>query len=196
MLDFNQSMLGTVQEITRTLPEFTHIRISQLRISATYNRSRYRAGLLAYVLPLKYKNGSPTQTKKQGSQLYHFGITPTFHAGEEILYILYFMLPRFLNLSLRDKLETIIHELYHISPDFNGDLRRLKGRSYIHGESLKAYDENIKRLTEQFLQSSHDSETYAFLNFGAKKLESLHGGILSEHVKEPRPKLLHVESRV
>lgn len=193
MLDFNEAMKSAIQEIIGSLEEFKHINLKRVRISATYARSTRRAGLLAYVLPLKYKNGSPTQVKMRGKAKYHFGIVPTYHEGEEILYILYFMLPRFLNLPYRDKLETIIHELYHISPDFNGDLRRLKGRSYIHGNSLKEYEENIKRLTDRFMESSYNELAFEFLAFGAKKLENFYGTLVSSHTPEPRPKLIHVE---
>lgn len=193
MFDFNDSMRCVIREIAQTLPEFRHIDLQHIRISATYNRTRRRTGLLAYVLPLKYKNGSPIQTKKRGNRTYHFGITPTFHQGKELYYILYFMLPRFLNLPFRDKLETVIHELYHISPDFNGDLRRLKGRSYIHGNSLKEYDATIRKFTEQFLNSPHNSLVYEFFHWGYQKLENKHGNVLSSHTKEPRPKLIHVE---
>ena len=50
--------------------------------------------------------------------------------GREMLYLLSFYMPRFQNLSFSEKLITILHELWHISPDFDGDLRRLAGRRY------------------------------------------------------------------
>ena len=39
-----------------------------------------------------------------------------------MLYLLSFYLPRFLKLPWREKLATVIHELWHVNPQFNGDL--------------------------------------------------------------------------
>ena len=39
-----------------------------------------------------------------------------------------FYLPRFCDQSLDEKLSTVMHELWHISPAFDGDIRRLPGR--------------------------------------------------------------------
>ena len=41
---------------------------------------------------------------------------------------------------MRERLLTLVHELYHISPRCDGDLRRFKGRNHAHGHSRKAYD--------------------------------------------------------
>ena len=54
--------------------------------------------------------------------------------GVEMLYILKFYLPRFQNEPFEEKLTTIFHELWHISSDFNGDIRRHSGRCYVHTE--------------------------------------------------------------
>ena len=34
-----------------------------------------------------------------------------------------------------EKLTTVFHELYHISPMFDGDIRRLEGRYHVHSHS-------------------------------------------------------------
>ena len=186
-------MQQVLTEVTTHVPEFGLIDCSRLRVSASYNRSPRRRGLLAYVLPLKYKDGSPVQTKTRGGKTLHFGIIPTIVDGKEILYIIYFMLPRFMNLSFRDKIETIIHELYHINPIFNGDLRRLKGRSYIHGNSLKEYDLKIKELADRFLDSPYKTEVFEFLRHPFHKIEEKYGKVWTAHIPEPRPKLIHVQ---
>lgn len=192
MLDFNVSMLRLVEEIVRVIPEFSMIRMDRLRVSATFNQSSSRTGLVAYLLPLKYKDGRPFERKIRGQHVYHYGMVPIYHKGAELLYIIYFMLPRFLNLSLREKLETVIHELYHVNPSYNGDVRRLKGRSYLHGNSLKAYDRIIAALTDQFLLSDHAPETYAFLKGNHSVIRKRFGKIEASHLVEPKPTLLKV----
>jgi hypothetical protein len=192
MFHFNESMEELVTLIVRSVPEFQNIDTSRLLVSASFNRSRRSSGLIAYVLPLKYREGSPVETRIRGKKEYHYAMLPYQYEGREILYILYFLLPRFQNLSLRDKLETVIHELYHINPSFNGDLRRLKGRSSIHGNSLEEYDEKIRAITDRFLAMSPPLENFSFLGESYRDLEHRMGGVIAQHVREPRPTLLKV----
>lgn len=192
MLDFNRSMEGLIAEIVRVLPEFRSIRVNQLRVSASFAQSRSRRGLLAYLLPLKYKDGRPFERRIRGRSVYHYGMLPQYHNGSELLYLVYFMLPRFLNLSLREKLETVVHELYHVSPHFNGDVRRLRGRSYLHGPSMRAYDQKIAMLTQQFLTLPHRESAYAFLRGSYQQIERKFGPVEAQHIVEPKPTLLKV----
>ncbi len=187
MVDFNTSMARLMAEMTSKVGELRHIRTGQVLVSATFNRSARRAGLLAYVLPLKYRAGSPVERRVRGGREYHWAMMPMVRDGVEVLYIVYFMLPRFLHMTLREKLETVIHELYHIGPDFNGDLRRFKGRSELHGSS-KAYDAKVRELTDRFLESRHDADAYAFLESPRYAPEKLS----AKHIPEPRPKLLKI----
>ena len=45
--------------------------------------------------------------------------------GREMLYLLSFYMPRFLRSALRGQADDVVHELWHIGPDFDGDLRSL-----------------------------------------------------------------------
>ena len=58
----------------------------------------------------------------------------------EILYVMTFCLPRFLDQPFEEKLVTLFHELFHIGPAFDGDLRRYAGRYEVHTHSQKEYD--------------------------------------------------------
>jgi hypothetical protein len=191
MIDFNGGMSRFVRELCQVIPEFNSIKSDRLLVSASFAQSKKTSGILAYVVPLKFRHGSPVEMRVRGDKEYHYAMLPLKNAaGEEILYILYFMLPRFLHLPFRDKVETVIHELYHIGPHFNGDLRRFRGRSELHG-TLKSYDAKIRELAEQFFNLSHDKTTYAFLDAGARRLER---EVEAHHVPEPKPKLLKVAS--
>ncbi len=185
-MEFNEAIRDLVREVVLKVEELGHIRPERLLISAAFNRSPRKAGLLAYVLPLKYRAGSPVERRVRGPKEYHWAMMPVQRAGVEMLYILYFMLPRFLLLSPRDRIETVIHELYHISPQFNGDLRRFKGRSVLHG-SHKAYDAKIRSLTDAFLAALEPSRAHYFTSpaFLAESPSAT-------HIPEPRPKLLKV----
>ena len=71
--------------------------------------------------------------------------------GREMLYVLNFYLPRFLDLSFREKLTTIAHELLHIGPKFDGDLRRFAGRCYAHSHSHAEFDAQAEQLGQRWL---------------------------------------------
>ncbi|MBY0369348.1 hypothetical protein K2X33_01595 [bacterium] len=181
-------MTRLLTEICSKVEEFQHIRPEQVLVSATFARSRRKAGLLAYVLPLKYRAGSPIERRVRGGREYHWAMLPYLREGREVLYIIYFVLPRFLHLSEREKLETVVHELYHISPDFNGDLRRFRGaRSVLHG-THKAFDAKVRQLTDAFLASAPPLNDYAFLSVSGRYADQLR----ATHIPEPRPKLLKV----
>ena len=69
--------------------------------------------------------------------------------GREMLYILNFYLPRFLDLPLAEKLDTVVHELWHVGPKFDGDLRRFGGRCFAHSGSQRNFDAHVAALTER-----------------------------------------------
>jgi len=85
------------------------------------------------------------------------------HEGRQILYLIYLLTPRFLRLSPTEKLNTIIHELFHISEDCDGDIRRFAGRNFAHGASRDRYNRQISRLTEIYLESRPDPSLLGFL---------------------------------
>ena len=80
-----------------------------------------------------------------------------------MLYLLSFYLPRFLNHSFEEKLTTVIHELWHISPSFNGDLRRLPGRCYAHGSSEREYHKQMEALAAKWLSLDPPADVHRFL---------------------------------
>ncbi|MCH5376295.1 MAG: hypothetical protein JJ992_20180, partial [Planctomycetes bacterium] len=99
-----------------------------------------------------------------------------------------FCLPRFLDLTFGDKLTTIFHELWHIGPHFDGDLRRHSGRCYAHTPSQRAYDQEMRILARQWLESSPPAQLYDFLHLDFATLYRTQGRIGG--VKLRRPKLI------
>ena len=69
-------------------------------------------------------------------------------------------MPVFFNLSFKDKLTTIFHELYHISPRFDGDLRLFKGKAYKHGPSMEKYDKYMEYLVDKYLARTPESAEF------------------------------------
>ena len=190
-MEFNARMTTLVAEIVRRQPAFSRFDTARIGISAAYCRARRRSGLLAYVVPLKFRGGCPVERRVRGNRIFHWAMIPRFAGENELLYIIYFLLPRFWHLSQRQKLETVVHELCHINPLFDGDLRRFPGRSRWHGDRV-VYEKNVARLTDEFLSTSPDPAYYSFLKEGAERCQA---GMPFQalHLPEPQPRLLKVE---
>jgi hypothetical protein len=107
-------------------------------------------------------------------------------AGREMLYLLSFYLPRFMQRPLEEKLSTVVHELWHIGPDFDGDLRRHPGRCFAHTHSQKQYDALMDELTKKWLALGPPTEVYDFLRYNFRELEQRHGRIYGQKIRTPR----------
>ena len=182
--DFSQSMFRLCDDLVRRLPELSHVRMSEIAVTFAQTRRRVSHGLQAKLTPLRFENGALT-TFRYGRQ---WTIPRMFRGETELLYILTFYLPRFLEHSFREKMITIVHELYHISPDFNGDIRRLEGRYHVHSHSQKEYDEEMAKLAEQYLRMQPPPELYEFLQDNYESLRRQHGTVVG--LKVPIPKLI------
>jgi len=112
-------------------------------------------------------------------------------SGQEMLYLLTFYLPRFLDQSFQHKLTTVIHELWHISPRFDGDLRRFGGRCYAHSSSQRRYDAKVKQLADRWLALEPPASVYNFLCYPFRELVARYGKVCG--VKIPVPKLIPAE---
>jgi hypothetical protein len=174
--------------MTRRISELNHIDMERVAIGFCQTRRATSHGMFASLTPLRFQNGKRI-TRRSGKewkiQLY---LSPE---GKEYLYILNFYLPRFLELSLFDKLETVVHELYHISPSFDGDLRRFGGRCYAHGSSQKKYDAIVRRLTQEWLDAKPPPGIWEFLHYNYRQITERYGAVYG--VKIPAPKLLLME---
>ncbi|WP_391483966.1 hypothetical protein [Aeoliella mucimassa] len=152
-------------------------------------RKRVPHGLQASLTPLRFEGGA--RTKVTRGRLYTCE-TILDASGREYLYLLQFYLPRFLDHSLGEKLTTVVHELWHISEEFDGDLRRHDGRCYVHGPSQREFDRTAARLAGEWLASDPPSELYAFLRYNFKELLSQYGQVFGE--RYPAPKLIPAKS--
>ena len=116
--------------------------------------------------------------------------------AREIKYMISFALPRFCDQTLDGsrkekfyrrasdawiaKLDTVIHELYHIDPDYSG-IRRLDrgdGTYSAHCHTPRFFEQVAAMVTE-YLDSRPDPATYDFLRLDFDALEARHGGIVA-----------------
>ncbi len=163
-----------------------HIDVSRLLIGALQARSRRRHGLQARVTPLRFHGGALTRRRRDVT----YQVQRFFVNGREMLYLVTFCLPRFLDQDFDDKFITLFHELYHISPAFEGDLRRHGGRCTIHTHSKRLYDSHMAELARGYLSNGADRSLHEFLRLDFAQLQHRHGGIVG--VAVPRPRLVPV----
>ena len=124
-LDFTLHMRRLCAEIAGRLPDFAHLDPQRIATRICQTRKRVSHGIHATLTPLRFAGGGRTVERRGRT----WTIEPLFDdSGRELLYLLSFYLPRFCNQPFEDKLATVFHELWHISPEFDGDLRRLPGR--------------------------------------------------------------------
>ena len=186
--DFCAHVRRLCADIVRHCPELGHIDVSRLLFGVTQARTGRTHGLQARVTPLRFRHGRLTRRRRGVCyQVQRYVVN-----GRDMLYLITFCLPRFLDQGFDDKFITLFHELYHISPDFEGDLRRLDGRYELHSHSKKAYDEQMAHLARSYLSNGADRHLHDFLRLNFAQLAHRHGSVVGVFV--PRPRLLPVDT--
>ena len=109
-------------------------------------------------------------------------------------YMISFALPRFCDQQLSRsrkqihyngapnwiaKLDTIIHELYHIDPERPG-IRRMEKADGTYAANChgQRFFEDVVEMVGQYMASSPDPATYEFLQYDFAELTARHGGVV------------------
>lgn len=187
--DFTSQVRRLLEDIVARCPHFAHIDVSRVLITAFGARTNRPHGIQARVTPLRFANGQLIRHRR-GCR---FQVQRYFLGDLEFLYLLSFCLPRFLDQDFDGKFITLFHELYHIGPEFDGDLRRHHGRYHVHTASRKHYDRDMADLARIYLAGKPNPDLRAFMKLSFSQLHDKHGSV--HGVVVPCPKvipLLHV----
>lgn len=180
---FTNSMRLFCADAIGRLSPLAHIDLGHVAVSFAQARKRTRHGLYASLTPMRFEGGSLTCRRQART----YTIQRLYDTqGREVFYILTFYLPRFMDLPFREKLVTIFHELWHISPLFDGDLRRHDGRCYAHTYSQKQYDAEMDLLARQYLATSPPASLYEFLQYDFAGLAARYGRVYGTKVRRPQ----------
>lgn len=180
--DFCGAMRRLCKDVCGRHPEFRHIDMSRVVVTFAQTRSAVEWGMQAKLTPLRFSEGRLTE--ERDGQTYT--VQRVFHDGLEMLYMLTFYLPRFLNQSYSEKLITVFHELYHVSPQFDGDIRRFAGHCYMHSESQAEYDRQMGKFAQQYLRMKAPAELRQFLKYDFRGLQKAAGPVVGLRVPIPR----------
>jgi hypothetical protein len=188
--DFCGHVRRLCADIVARCDGLNHVDVSRLLFAATQARSGRPHGLQARLTPLRFRDGRLTRQRHGVS----YQVQRYFVGGREMLYLMTFCLPRFLDQDFDDKFVTLFHELYHISPAFDGDLRRHDGRCAVHTRSKRAYDEEMAHLARAYLADGADPRLHAFLRLDFAQLQRRHGSVVG--VVVPKPKVIPIDDWV
>jgi putative metallopeptidase len=181
--DFTLHIRRVCEDMAARLAQLSHIDMSRIAVGFCQTRKAVPHGMFASLTPLRFAGGTAT-TIRRGRELM---VQPVCdRSGREMLYVLSFYLPRFQNLDFREKLITVLHELWHINPGFNGDIRRHDGRYHAHTHSQAEYDEEMGRLADRWLALGPPEELWRFLRNDFGELTARHGRIVGLKVRRPR----------
>ncbi len=184
--DFSRNLGLLLEDVARYCPDLTFVQVPKILVTFTQARYQGKMGLQARVTPLRFPKGL-IQRQRRGLM---YQVQRYFHANSEFLYLMTFCLPRFLDQDLDEKLVTIFHELHHISPAFDGDLRRHEGRYHLHTHSQQEYDHAMAHQARTYLQATPNAHLHSFLRLTFAQLQERHGEVRG--IVVPRPKLIPV----
>ncbi len=182
--DFCGRVRGLLHDIAARCPELGHVRVPDILVSVTQARGTRVHGLQARVTPLRFAGGALVRQRRGIT----YQVQRYFEGDHEFLYLMTFCLPRFLDQPFDAKLVTLVHELYHIGPRFDGDLRRHEGRYQLHSRCRHAYDRQMAEMARRYLASRPDPDRYAFLRLSFAQLQERHRQVVG--IVVPRPKIV------
>src|SRR5437773_3188226 len=173
MFNYTEALESLIREIVERVGEFAHVDPERLLVACSRSRDNGPVGSYAKIVPMRFKDGA--RERRIGRHTYQ--MPALTYRGQEILYLIYFFMPRFGDLPYYQGLETVVHELYHISPKFDGDIRRFPGRNYAHGSSQKRFNAAVAALTQRYL-TPDEPATADFLRHTTTELSRVHGTLL------------------
>jgi predicted metallopeptidase len=187
-LDFTLHIRRLCEDMVARVEPLRHIDMSRVAVSFSQTKRSGNLGMYASLTPLRFAGGQLHMVRRKR----RWGIQRLYAPdGREMLYILTFYLPRFLELPFREKLTTTLHELWHVGPKFDGDVRRLGRRCYAHGSSQKAYDARIETLLDRWLSLDPPALLCDFLRPSFRELIARHGRVFGRKI--PAPKLVSLD---
>jgi len=176
-----------IHDMIKSTDEFKSFDINKILVCCASNRKDSKGAIYGKLQPLRFKDGS--EIIKHNNKYYTI---PKIVLNDiEILYVLYLYIPKFFDMTAKDKINVMFHELYHISPEFNGDIRRMSNIKSAHGHSKKSFEEKYIQYASIYFNKINDTPFYTFLQMNFKEIEKQFKVIKYRRMKSIKPKLLH-----
>jgi len=203
MINYTERISRLMRDIVARVPRLSYIDPDELLVFARYGRSGAE-GAFATCHCLSMPDSEPGyyywRDRETGSitrrSRWFVTKTPSVSiAGRTIPYLVSFTLPRFCNQTLDGarkekyyrkgtpgwiaKVDTVMHELYHIDPERPG-IRRIERAdgtpsTRSHGPS---FFEDVAAMVNQYLSSNPDPALLEFLQYDFAGLTARYGGVV------------------
>jgi hypothetical protein len=172
---YTDALVRVIDDVARTLPEFAHVRAGDMLVSYCRARKRTPYGVFAKTVPL---SGVAPDRPFPGGGAFEY-------RGRRVLYLIYFYLPRFHDQTFEDKVVTILHELWHLSPEFDGTLRLFPGRTFAHCPSRDDFEAHLFPLARAYIRKRDGEGRLDFLKLSTEELARSYGSIRGLWVPMP-----------
>jgi hypothetical protein len=201
MINYTDSLTMLMQDIVARVPTLSFIDIADVLVFARAGRSNAE-GAFATCHSLSLPPSEPgyyfwrDRASGRITRRSEWFVTksPVVTIGpRQIKYLMSFALPRFCDQSLDRsrkgrfypgadpwlaKLDTVVHELYHIDPDQLG-IRRIERADGTYSANCHGHRffEQVADMVQLYLNSRPDPSVYDFLRHDFVALEARHGGV-------------------
>ena len=202
MIQYTDGISFLMQDIVTRVPALGFIDMSEVLVFARHGRSE-RDGAFATCHCLTLPTSEPgyyfwrdrvSGRLTRRSEWFVTKSPEVTVAGKRLKYLISFVLPRFCDQSLDRsrkkqhypkmdpwvaKLDTIIHELYHIDPADDG-LRRIERTdgTYSPRSHGPGFYEQVSAMAQQYLASGPNPAMYEFLRYDFAGLDDRFGGVV------------------
>jgi hypothetical protein len=202
MINYTERISLLMQDVVARVPTLSFIDTADVLVFARAGRSRAE-GAFATCHCLSLPASEPgyyfwrdrdTSRITRRSEWFVTKSPSVTIGARAIKYMVSFALPRFCDQSLDRsrkerfypgadpwiaKLDTVVHELYHIDPDQKGIRRIERGdgtySAHCHGQR---FFESVAEMVTTYLESGPDPAVYGFLRDDFDALEQRHGGVV------------------
>ena len=148
--NLNQAITSLIRDIARSMPEFSHIRASRILVVAGEARRASRGT----VKPLAFPGGKATdRATGRRKPIVRVG-------GKRMLYSITLRPLFFRDSTPQDRVETILHELFHISPAFDGTLDRQRRHARMGRDFERVLRPLVRRYMKQCPKEILDALSY------------------------------------
>jgi hypothetical protein len=203
MINYTERIALLMEDIVRKSPRLSFIDLREVIVFGRHGRTEAE-GAFATCHCLTLPESDPGyyfwRDRKTGelTRRSEWFVTksPEVRVGTtRVKYLISFVLPRFCDQSLERsrksdlypgapgwmaKLDTIVHELYHIDPNETG-IRAVSRADGTHSPRSHGplFYEDVAEMVQQYLASKPDPALYSFLQDDFAALTAKHGGIVS-----------------
>lgn len=141
--DLSEGLREAAGEICGWIPDLAHIDVSRVQFALFHTRQAQQVLTFARCYPL-------TRESKKVGRSWHT-LEPVYTPmRRKARYILAFAWKRYWEQPPRKRLETLVHELYHISPRFDGEFRSFD-QGGPHGPGLRWFDRQVRDLMNTYV---------------------------------------------